>query len=147
MTKRSYERVFENNRRWARDAGALILSVARKHRLRDGAANRYAWHDVGLATGNLLVQATALGLSVTMMGGFERDRARELFGIPEDHEPVAAMAIGYYVDPERLPDGLPPEKPEPRERKALEQFVFAERWGRPAPFLNRSESPGGSSRL
>jgi nitroreductase len=50
---------------------------------------------VGLAAAQLTLQATALGIAVHQMGGFSMERARELFGIPKDFEPVAAIAIGY----------------------------------------------------
>lgn len=73
-----YERLLgilvENNQRWAKDAPVLILAVAKVIN-DDGKENRYAFHDVGLALGNLSLQATALGLSVHQAAGFDRDKA------------------------------------------------------------------------
>lgn len=124
----------EKNRQWAQHAPVLILSVAKMYREIDGKANRYAFHDVGLATASLMMQATALGLYTHPMGGFSVEKAREVLGIPEGYEPVAVSALGY------LPESWELDKPrvEPilknRTRKGLEEFVFEGRWGVPALF-------------
>ena len=57
----------EGNQSWARAAPVLILSMARLSFSGNQKPNRHAYHDVGLAVGNFLVQATALGLSVHQM--------------------------------------------------------------------------------
>lgn len=127
----------EGNQRWAKTAPVLMLSVAKLHFDRNGASNRHAFHDVGLAVENLIVQATALGLAVHQMAGFEVDKARELFRIPEGHEPVAAIALGYPGDPESLPKPLRERELAPSTRKPLEKFVFAGEWGQPSPLVTR----------
>jgi nitroreductase len=118
------------NRRWADSAPILIVTVARAAYLHNGAPNRHAWHDVGLATANLLTQATALGLVAGPMGGFDPKAAREKLGIPEGWEPVAVIALGYPAAP--AADGLNAGAPKPRQRNPLEQFVFSGRWGQSA---------------
>ncbi len=119
----------EGNIAWAQRAPVLMLSLARLNFERNGRPNRYAFHDVGQATANLVTQATALGLFVHQMAGFHAERARELFSIPAGWEPVAAIALGYPGDPESLPESLREREFAPRTRKPLEQFVFAGRWG------------------
>src|SRR6266702_6198279 len=52
----------EKNQQWARLAPVLMVSVAKLKFEKTGKPNRHAFHDVGLAMGNLLVEATALGL-------------------------------------------------------------------------------------
>ncbi len=54
----------------------------------------------------MALQATALGLSLHMMGGFSAANARETFAIPDRWEPIAAISIGYPADPNTLPDEL-----------------------------------------
>ena len=49
----------ENNQLWASQAPVLMVSVAKLAFDMNGQANRYAFHDVGLAVANLIVQATA----------------------------------------------------------------------------------------
>jgi len=135
-----YERLLsclvEGNVRWAQHAPVLMLSVARLAFERNRKPNRHAFHDVGLAVENLVIQGMALGLFVHQMAGFHVDRAREVYGIPEGYEPVAAMAIGYLDDPGRLPDDLRERELAPRTRKPLESFVFSGQWGQPSPLVH-----------
>jgi nitroreductase len=86
----------------------------------------------------LVIQGTALGLSVHQMAGFHVDKAREMYAIPEGYEPVAAMAIGYPGDPEGLPEDLRERELAPRTRKSLESFVFSGQWGQSAPLTLHS---------
>jgi nitroreductase len=126
----------EGNVRWAQYAPVLMLSVAKLAFERNQKPNRHAFHDVGLAVENLVIQGMALGLFVHQMAGFHADRAREVYEIPEGHEPVAAIAIGYLDDPGRLPDDLRERELAPRTRKSLESFVFSGHWGHTSPLVH-----------
>ena len=120
----------ERNRRWAERAPVLMFSVARMRTVRSGRENRHAFHDVGMAVGNLLVQATAMNLYVHQMAGFDLDAARQKLAVPEGHEPVAAIAIGYLGNPSDLPEDLRTRELAPRRRRPVGQFVHEGRWGR-----------------
>ena len=113
---------------WAKSAAALAISVASLDRA-PGKPNQHAWHDVGLACENMALQATALGLSVHMMGGFSAEKAREVFEISDRYAPVAAIAIGYPADPNTLPEELRKKDLTPRQRKPIREFVFSGKWG------------------
>ena len=102
--KRILESLVEVNQAWAKNAAVLILAVAKLKFDHSGESNRHAFHDVGLAVGNLIVQATDLGLGVHQMAGFSPQKAREHFHIPEGYDPVSVLAIGYPGDPASLPD-------------------------------------------
>jgi nitroreductase len=125
----------ENNQQWASRAPVLMVSVAKLAFDANGQPNRHAFHDVGLAVANLIMQATALGLGVHQMAGIYPDRVRELYGIPEDFEPVAGIVLGYPGDPASLPDELRQRELAPRTRKPLESFVFQGAWGETAPMV------------
>ncbi len=120
------------NQTWARSAAVLMVAVAKLHFDRNGKPNRHAAHDLGLAIGQLTTQATALGLSVHQMAGFDAGATRRTYGIPEGWEPMTAIAIGYPGDPESLPDGMRERELAARQRKPLTEFVFAGSWGRTA---------------
>jgi nitroreductase len=122
----------EGNRAWAKNAPVLMISVAKLHFDRNGQPNKHAWHDVGAASALLSIQATALGLFVHQMAGFNAAQARAGFGIPEGWEAVAALAVGYSGDPAALDEKLRQRQNAPRSRKGVGQFVFAGRWGQPA---------------
>ncbi len=121
----------EGNIAWAHRAPVLMLSLAKLNFERNGKPNRHAFHDVGLASANLVTQATALGLAVHQMAGFQVEKARELYGIPAGWEPVAAIALGYPGETDSLPEPIRQRELAPRTRKPLEQFVFTGRWGQP----------------
>jgi nitroreductase len=104
------------NAAWAAKAPLLTLSVARTFFERNGKPNAYAHYDVGLAVGQMLIQATSMGLVVHQMAGYDKERARDLLKIPGGYEPVAMIAIGYQGDPNALPDDLKAREPFCRKR-------------------------------
>ncbi len=115
----------EGNRIWARNAPMLVLSVARMTFSSNDKSNKYAFHDVGLATGNLLNQATFMGLVAHPMGGFSVSKAKENLLIPEGFEPVAMIAIGYHGNVYDLPQVLRSRELSPRTRKPLQEISYA----------------------
>lgn len=119
----------ESNRQWAEHAPVLALSMAQTGFRHNGKPNRHAGHDVGLAVAMLSLQAQALSLAVHQMAGFDATRARQLFGIPDECEPMAMLAIGEAGDPEQLPEKLRARELAPRERLPLSSLVFGERFG------------------
>ena len=124
----------EGNQEWAKRASVLILTLAHSTFTRTGQTNPHAWHDIGLAVGNLVVQATASGLSVHQMAGILPDRIREVYEVPNGYEPVTGLAVGYRGDPASLSEDLRKRELAKRTRKSLHDFVFSGQWGRSAPF-------------
>ena len=126
----------EANQVWAKKAPVLVLAIVSLHFSRNNQDNRAAVHDLGLAAGNLLAEATTRGLSVHQRIGILPDKAREIYHIPEHFEAWTAMAIGYKADPTELPDALRERDTAPRQRKPLNKFVFTGQWGHPMPLAN-----------
>jgi len=96
---------------------------------RNGKPNRHAFHDVGAASENLLLQATALGLFGHQMAGFDVEKARGVFQVPEGYEPVAMMALGYPAALETLTEEQRAHEQRARARHPIEEFVFDGRFG------------------
>jgi nitroreductase len=119
------------NQAWAKAAPVLVLGLVHLRFARTGMDNRAAVHDLGLASANLVFEATARGLSVHQMIGILPDRARELYRIPPNVEAWTAMAIGYSAAGRDLPEALRDRDLAPRQRKPTNQFVFCGGWGRP----------------
>jgi nitroreductase len=125
------------NAQWAKGAQVLALAIAELNFAKNNSPNRNAHYDTGAATALLSVEATARGLTVHQMAGFDAEKARQVFGIPKGWEPIAAIAIGYPGDPASLPQPLKDREMAPRTRKPIAEFVMAGQWGHTAPFAAR----------
>ena len=123
----------EFNVSWACNAPALGMAVS-KLSFDNGTPNRNAFYDTGAATALLSVEATAQGLFVHQMAGFDPQKAKQVFGIPEGWEPIAALAVGYPGDPSSLPEKLRERELAPRTRKPVADFVMTGHWGHTASF-------------
>jgi nitroreductase len=133
----TYQKIFnslvEFNQSWVKSAPVLVLSVAKKSFTAKGSPNRHNLHDTGAASATLAIQATADGLHTHSMAGFDQEQVRASFAIPSDYDIGAVTAIGYFGDPDRLPEHLHKMEVSPRQRKPLEEFVFSD-WEKPAHF-------------
>ena len=121
---------------WALKAPMLMLSVARDTFEKTGKPNRWAQHDTGLATENLLLEAVELGVAAHPMAGYDPERARSEFGIPRGYTPIAMIAIGhpYGGKLEQLDEKLRGKELASRERKPIGEIAFAGYWGRSHSF-------------
>ncbi|MBZ0269270.1 nitroreductase family protein [bacterium] len=122
----------EANREWARNASLLVIAVVSRNYDRNGKPNRCAEHDLGLATGNLMLEAVARGLAAHAMGGILPDRARELYGIPAGFDAFTGIAVGTPAGPDDdVDEKLRRNDERERTRRPLERLVFGGAWGQP----------------
>jgi nitroreductase len=124
----------EFNAGWAKKAPVLVIAVAELAFAKNKAPNRNAQYDVGAASLQLSIEATARGLVVHQMAGFDPESAREAYNIPQTWEPIAAMAIGYQGDASSLPEPYQTREKAPRVRKPIREFVMSGQWGDTAEF-------------
>ncbi len=117
----------EGNRIWAENAPLLILAVTQE--VGERGKQGYAWHDLGLATTQIILQASAMDIYAHIMAGFSKDDARSAFSIPTEYAPLTVIAIGYLGDVEKLPEKLQVREKAPRIRKTLDEIVFQNTWG------------------
>jgi nitroreductase len=127
----------EFNAGWAKSAPVLALAVARLTFAKNNTPNRNAQYDTGAASALLSMEATAQGLAVHQMAGFDPEKGRHVFAIPPGWEPIAALAIGYPGDPASLPSPLKDRELAPRTRKPIAEFVMAGQWGHTALFAKK----------
>jgi nitroreductase len=91
------------NQLWAKDVPVLILIVSKKTFSHNGTPNAVYQFDAGTAWGYLSLAAAQNGLITHGMAGFDRQKAREVLGIPDDFEPIAVIALGKHGDTAQLP--------------------------------------------
>ncbi len=128
---RAFSCLAEGNRNWAQYAPVLMLASADSVMSRSGKPNRWGQYDTGAASLSLCLQATDLGLMVHQMGGFDADKARTVFTIPERYTPMAMMAVGYQLPLDRLTGEIRERELAGRARKPISEIIFNGSWGQP----------------
>ena len=80
------------------------------------------WHmvDITIALTNFTLQAVELGYGTCWIGAFNETMVKELLGIRKERKVVVCMAFG-----------VPEMTPSPRGRKAVEEFIYLNMYGRP----------------
>lgn len=123
--------LMDANQAWAKNAYALIITVAKLALDRNAKPNRHCYDDTGAATQNLMLQAVSQGLFCHPMGGFDGEKARAVLAIPATHEPLTAVAVGYPAeDLTALDAALRQRDQSARSRKPLSDMVFTGKFGR-----------------
>lgn len=112
------------NKHWAQYAPVLMISLAEDKSSVTGKQNRFAQYDTGMAVGNLLAQATSMGLYVHQMGGYSVNKAKEVFNVSDDYQLMAAMAIGYKGELGLFPDDLKEREQKKRYRRPIDDFLL-----------------------
>lgn len=131
-----YQKLFEGlnefNQKWAWTAPVLGATLSSKHFARNSRPNSHNFHDVGLAMGNLLAQATHEGLHLHQLAGIVHENITENFRVNPNEYDVVTMFVMGYQDESRLAEldekYQKSEKAE-RNRKDLTELVFGKEFG------------------
>lgn len=107
--KNIHECLVEGNQGWTTNVAALVITVVSKNFAKNGSKNTVRKHDLGLAVGNLTVQAQAMGIHLHQMAGIIPQNAIDKLNIPEGYEPVTAIALGYYEGESGVKERMPVE--------------------------------------
>lgn len=112
------------NMPWAPNAAAIVAISGMKHHARNGAVNHTTAFDTGMATANLLVQATAMNLHGHLLGGFDHAAASALLGINNDQEElICLLVIGHLGPADALGEPYLTRERTPRVRKPLVEIA------------------------
>lgn len=129
--EKAFDCIVPGNQTWAKDAPVLILICADTLFSHNQKTNRWANYDTGAAAVSLCLQATSMGLATHQMGGFDGDKTRAAFGIPEQIEMMSMLAVGYAADAETLSDELKERELAPRKRRPLGELFYDGVWNHP----------------
>jgi nitroreductase len=128
--KKAFDCLGEFNQSWVKNAPVLLVVLA-SDKFRKGTPNRWGMFDAGAAAENLYLQAVALGLMAHPMGGFDVDKVKQKFNVPEGFVPMAMIAVGYQAEPGVLEGDLHNSEVAERKRQPLEENFFEGTWGNP----------------
>jgi nitroreductase len=128
---KAYDCIVPGNQTWAKDAPVLILICADTLFSHNQKPNRWANYDTGAAAVSLCLQATSMGLVTHQMGGFDGQKTRAAFGIPEQIEMMSMLAVGYAADADTLSDELKERELAPRKRRPLGELFYDGVWNQP----------------
>jgi nitroreductase len=117
LFKTIHECLVEGNQGWTANLPVLMITVVSENYAKNGRKNSSAEHDLGLAVGNLTIQAQAMGIHLHQMGGIIPENAIEKLNIPEGYKPLTAIALGYYEGESGV-----------KERKAIDEIAFKGTW-------------------
>ena len=82
---------------WVAEAPAIIVLAGvyqRTSRKYGERAPRYVHMEMGHASQNVYLQATALGLGTTLVGAFRGDQLTKVLGLPKHIEPLGLLPVG-----------------------------------------------------
>lgn len=123
----SWEKLFacinEWNQRWVKNAPLLILALS-DTKFRNGDENKWGQFDTGAASENIYLQAVSLGLIAHPIAGFDYEKVRKEFAIPDQYIINAIIVIGYPGKVDILEADLQELELKPRFRRAFETNFF-----------------------
>jgi nitroreductase len=103
--------------RWAHVEEAPLIVVLCGDR-RNPVYRTYLHEDIGLAGGQIMLQAKALGLGTCWLGGLDRRALADILQVPDNFEVIGLLTVGF-----------PAEEPPPPPRKSLPEIVHYDVYG------------------
>ncbi len=107
-------------REWVNEAPVIIVCCADKayspNSIKEHEENM-PMINLSLASAFLVLRATELGLGTCFVAWCDKEKIKKILGIPENIMIPYVIAMGYND-----------EKPEPRERKKLNEIMSFEKW-------------------
>lgn len=119
------------NQQWAQNAPLLILATSMPNFSHNDSPNRWAGYDTGAASISLCLQATAMGLMTHQMGGYDADKIRQTFNLPEEINLWAMIAVGHPAPLENLDEEQQQRELRARARRPLSEQFFHGGWQGP----------------
>lgn len=114
----------EGNQEWCQNVPVFVAVISKTTRNEQGDPNLFHAFDTGTAWGFLALEAHRQGLITHGMGGFDREKTKQLLEIPKEYEVQAIIAVGYH-DPDAPLSEQNQKREQPSERNSIDSFVFA----------------------
>ena len=118
--------VFNKGNEWCHAASLVIAVISGKDLDCDVKGRQYYLFDTGMATAQLILRATELGLVAHPIAGYDEQKAKEILSVPENMTVIALVNVGKHSDrisPVLSEKQVRDEKERP-SRLPLSKFVF-----------------------
>ena len=129
----TYNKFFEcldkGNQNWCITVNTFAVVVARNYFHSEHKHNRWAGFDTGSSSTSLHLQAREMGLVTHPMGGFDESKIKQYFNVPDEHEVMAVIAIGYQDTEDKIVEPYSTREKQERKRKELSENFFFGDWG------------------
>jgi nitroreductase len=113
---------------YAKAAPVMVLVAAKE----DGGCSShglpYFAMDVGLAVENMLLQAVHLGLLGHPTAGWDEEKLKQTFNIPDEYRIVTVVFFGYEGRVEDLDERTQEKERRPRTRRPFDEIVHWNSW-------------------
>ena len=125
MLKKMHNALSEGNK-WAYKASLIIVILGKQEEdcvIRDRIYYRF---DIGMATAQMILRATELGLVAHPIAGYSPKKTREILGIPDDFDVIALVIVGKHsskINPDMSDKQIIAEMNRPK-RIPIGSFVF-----------------------
>mgnify|MGYP006306550627 CR=1 FL=1 len=125
MLKNMHEALSKGND-WAKKASIIVAVLGKKEDdcvIYDRVYYRF---DIGLATANMVLRATELGLVAHPIAGYSPKKTREILNIPDQLDVIALVIVGKKsekINKELSEKQIEAEKNRPK-RKEIDTFIF-----------------------
>ncbi len=102
------------------ETGATIRGMVYAARERGAEFPLWATRSAMLAAATMMIAAESLGVATAPMEGFEPEKVRAAFGVPDDHTVCCLVALGYAAESKPFPG-----------RFGLADVCYEEHFGQP----------------
>ncbi len=102
------------------EGGAELTARASRAMGRVDDRDLWATRSAMLAAATLMIAAESLGVASAPMEGFEAEKVRRAFGVPDDHSVCCLIALGYAAEVRPFPG-----------RFGLDEVCYREHFGQP----------------
>ena len=128
--KKMHEALSSGNE-WAKNASMIIVVLGKKDDDCVIYDRIYYRFDIGLATENIILRATELGLVAHPIAGYSPKKTRKILDIPEEFDVITLVIVGKHS--KRINDFLSEKQKKAvtkrPKRKKIEDFVFYNIYG------------------
>lgn len=116
---------------WAKKASMIIVVLGKKDDDCVIYDRIYYRFDIGMATQNIILRATELGLVAHPIAGYSPRKTRKILSIPEELDVITLVIVGKHskkINDLLSEKQIEAEKERP-ERKKIQDFVFYNKYG------------------